>query len=221
MKYKGSIFKNSKLNPQQALEYGFVNKGNSFFYETKLMDGEFVLNLSVSKGAEIDYNVIETATGEEYELIHAVNAQGKFVGRMKEEFESVLAEIKSKCFDLDVFKSEYARKIIEYINKKYSDKAEYLWEKFPNNAIFRKPESQKWYAAILTVKKNSIGLEEDGEIEVIDLKAEPERIKTIVDGTKYLPGFHMNKKHWFTIKLDKTVPISEICCLIDESREIV
>ena len=61
----------------------------------------------------------------------------------------------------------------------------------------------------------------NGEIEVIDLKAEPERIKTIVDGTKYLPGFHMNKKHWFTIKLDKTVPISEICCLIDESREIV
>ena len=120
-----------------------------------------------------------------------------------------------------MFKSEYARKIIEYINKKYSDKAEYLWEKFPNNAIFRKPESQKWYAAILTVKKKSIGLEEDGEIEVIDLKAEPERIKTIVGGTKYLPGFHMNKKHWFTIKLDKTVPISEICCLIDESREIV
>ena len=221
MKYKGSVFKNSKLNPQKAFDYGFVKKGNSFFHETKLMDGEFVLNLRVSKGAEIDYNVIEIASGEEYELIHAVNAQGKFVGRMKEEFESVLAEIKSKCFDLDVFKSEYARKIIEYINKKYSDKAEYLWEKFPNNAIFRKPESQKWYAAILTVKKKSIGLEEDGEIEVIDLKAEPERIKTIVDGTKYLPGFHMNKKHWFTIKLDKTVPISEICCLIDESREIV
>ena len=143
MKYKGSVFKNSKLNPQKAFDYGFVKKGNSFFYETKLMDGEFVLNLRVSKGAEIDYNVIEIASGEEYELIHAVNAQGKFVGRMKEEFESVLAEIKSKCFDLDVFKSEYARKIIEYINKKYSDKAEYLWEKFPNNAIFRKPESQK------------------------------------------------------------------------------
>ena len=118
MKYKGSVFKNSKLNPQKAFDYGFVKKGNSFFYETKLMDGEFVLNLRVSKGAEIDYNVIEIASGEEYELIHAVNAQGKFVGRMKEEFESVLAEIKSKCFDLDVFKSEYARKIIEYMNKK-------------------------------------------------------------------------------------------------------
>ena len=38
---------------------------------------------------------------------------------------------------MHIFKFEQSHKIIKYINKKYEDDFEYLWEKFPNNAIAR------------------------------------------------------------------------------------
>lgn len=39
----------------------------------------------------------------------------------------------------------------------------------------------------------------------------------IPDGERFFPGYHMNKKHWFTVLLDGSVPDDEICRLLDES----
>jgi predicted DNA-binding protein (MmcQ/YjbR family) len=44
-----------------------------------------------------------------------------------------------------------------------------------------------------------------------------EEIDVVVDGKKYYPGYHMNKKHWVTICLDGSVPIEEVFRRIDES----
>lgn len=93
----------------------------------------------------------------------------------------------------------------------------FLWKKFQNNAIFRRADTNKWYAAILTVKKKKLGIDSDGEIEIIDLRGKPIDIIQIVDGKKYLPGYHMNKNNWFTICFDGSVSTKEICNLIDES----
>ena len=41
-----------------------------------------------------------------------------------------------------------------------------------------------------------------------------------VDGKKFLPGYHMNKQHWFTVPLDGTVPSEELFRLLDESRTL-
>ncbi len=36
-----------------------------------------------------------------------------------------------------------------------------------------------------------------------------------------LPGYHMNKEHWNTIRLDGSVPEEEILAWVDESYELV
>ena len=107
--------------------------------------------------------------------------------------------------------------IIEYVRKKYGDELEFLWEKFPDNAIWRRKDNKKWYGALLTVSKRKLGIDSDEIIEIIDLRMKPEDIEKRVDMKKYFPGYHMNKKHWITICLDKTVPYEEICSRIDES----
>ncbi len=45
----------------------------------------------------------------------------------------------------------------------------------------------------------------------------PEDIDALVDGKKYLPGYHMNKRHWVTICLDGSTCQEEIFCRIAES----
>ena len=115
----------------------------------------------------------------------------------------------------------YSDILLDYIKEKYSDEPEYLWEKFPDNAVFRNKNNQKWYAAILTVQRGKVGLEGDGKCEVIDLKGPLEKLAALIDNKNFLPGYHMNKKHWYTIRLDGSVNLDEIFKHIDSSYDTV
>jgi predicted DNA-binding protein (MmcQ/YjbR family) len=61
-----------------------------------------------------------------------------------------------------------------------------------------------------------------GKATSINLKCDPER--SIILRQQYpgiIPGYHMNKRHWNTIKFDGTVPDDLIMQLIDHSFELV
>ncbi len=56
----------------------------------------------------------------------------------------------------------------------------------------------------------------------VNLKCDPEQaidLRETYQGVQ--PGFHMNKKHWNTIKVDSDVPDKLIHELIDHSYELV
>ena len=78
----------------------------------------------------------------------------------------------------------------------------------------------KWYALLLTVKKQSLGLAGEQTIEIIDLRMKPEDIGSLVDGCKIFSGYHMNKRHWITICLDGSVPLEEIYQRIEQSYRL-
>lgn len=100
--------------------------------------------------------------------------------------------------------------MIRHIGDRYHDDPEFLWERFPQNAVFRCKDNAKWYAALLTVPRSKLGLPGGEPIEIIDLRTNPQDVERLVDGKHYFPGYHMNKKNWFTICLDGSVPIEEI-----------
>ena len=52
----------------------------------------------------------------------------------------------------------------------------------------------------------------------INLKCDPDRALELRERyEEVLPGFHMNKKHWYTIRLDGSISLQEIFMRIDES----
>ncbi|WP_054707165.1 MmcQ/YjbR family DNA-binding protein [Bacillus sp. JCM 19041] len=57
-------------------------------------------------------------------------------------------------------------------------------------------------------------------IDIIDLRTFPKTIEALVDKQIYFPGYHMIKTHWYTICLDGSVPVEEICQRIDESYRL-
>ena len=81
----------------------------------------------------------------------------------------------------------------------------------------RRKDNQKWYAVILTISRQKLGLNGNDKIEVMDLRGLPEEIAGLTDGQKYFPGYHMNKKHWYTLCLDGSVGLEEIYRRVDES----
>ncbi len=184
------------------------------------MNNQFSLIIKIDMNNVISSDVIELSTGEKFMLYYVTSATGEFVGKIREEYNNIIEKVKNNCCSKNIFKSKYANLIIEYIRQKYNDELEYLWDKFPNNAIWRNKDNNKWYGALLIVEKSKIGIEEEGSIEIIDLLLEPEKIEKIVDNYRYFAGYHMNKKHWITIKLDGSVNINEIYELIDNSYNL-
>lgn len=214
------IFKDKKPAFQQLLAYGFSKVPDGYCYSTTIIDGQFNLIITVSDDGQIHTSLIELSSNETYVLHQVQGACGAFVGRVRDEYEAMLVTIAEKCFVRDVFKSDYANQVIEYAWNKYQDKPEYLWEKFPHNAILRRKDSSKWYAALLVLSTKKLGLDDDRIIDIIDLRIDKNSIDSIVDGRRYFPGYHMNKKHWFTICLDGSVPIEEVFQWIDSSYEL-
>ena len=210
------IFKNKKLNADKLRNYGFNLKGVNYNYSVTLLDGDFILNIEISKSEEIKTTLTETETNDIYTL-HLTNAQGNFVGRIREEYRAILEDIAEKCYDDFIFKSDYSYKVIDYVKEKYNDDMEYLWEKFPENAIARRKDNSKWYLAILTVRADKLGFESKENIEVIDLRAEVDEIPDLLKQNNIYPAYHMNKTHWITIILDGSMGIKEIYNFIDKS----
>lgn len=214
------LFKNRKPRREGLLSFGFEDKGDGYTYLCDIVDGQMSLSVTVRHDGEVNASVIDGATGEEYVLHRVPSAEGTFVGRVKSEYEAILKKISDSCFDAEIFKSEQARAVIEYVKDKYGDCLEYLWEKFPENAVVRRKDNKKWYLAILTVCRRKLGFDSDETAEILDLRMTPENIEKEVDGVRLLCGYHMNKRHWITVCLDGTVPTEEIFERIDESYRL-
>lgn len=211
------IFKRKKVNVSKLLAYGFSENGEGFYFNTILPSTNFKITIEITKKGLIKTSVIDTETAEPYTLHLNDGAAGSFVGVVRAEFEQILTDIAQKCFDTEVFKSKQAKEIIDYIRAKYGDELEFLWQKFPDNAVWRRKDNKKWYGALLIIPKSKLVNHSKEMVEIIDLRINPEQVKSTIDNKKYFAGWHMNKNNWFTIILDGSVSTSEICQRIDES----
>lgn len=55
----------------------------------------------------------------------------------------------------------------------------------------------------------------------MNLKADTNLISSIIDNKNIFPAYHMNKKHWISIYLDKHINIDKIKALLDLSYSLV
>ncbi len=211
-----TIFQNKKLNKNKLFEFGFVWVEKQYIFSTAILSGQFKLEVIINN-EKVQTRLIDNDTMEEYTLYLSAGVVGSFVGKIRTEIENVLQQIADKCFENGVFKNALTNKVMSYVEEKYGDDLEFLWEKLPQAAIWRRNDNKKWYATLLIVAQNKLGLAGEEKIEIIGLRAKPEEIEMLVDNKKYFGGYHMNKKHWMTICLDGTIAFDEICARIDES----
>lgn len=212
-----TVFKKRKLNISNLVPFGFELINEQYEYQKVLSESGFILTVKISADGTVSSEIIDPALNEPYTLHLTDGAVGSFVGSVKSQYEEILMEIAQKCYDPDVFKSSQAKELIDYVREKYGDELEFLWKKFPDNAVWRRKDNEKWYAALLTVTKNKLGIKSNEAVEIIDLRLEPEQLENLIDNEKYFPGWHMNKKNWYTIILDNSVPTKEICQRLDNS----
>ena len=107
--------------------------------------------------------------------------------------------------------------VFEYANKKYKSAPEYLWVRDPESAVLRHRDNNKWYAIIMNVSKDKLGLDGTEKIDIIDMKCDPEIIGSLRMVKGIFPGYHMNKDNWISVLLDDSVDEDMLYNLLDMS----
>lgn len=212
------LFAQGTPNREKLLQYGFREEEGGFFRQSPLSG--FVLRVRVSHGGKVKAELFDPEADAPYTLHLVEGAGGSFVAEVRGAYERALKEIAEQCFDNAVFTSRYAKRLVEYGRERYGEECEFLWERTPDNGILRRADNRKWYAAILTVAGNKVGLSTDDIVEIVDLRADPREVPALIHRRGFAPAWHMNKRSWVTVLLDGSVEFSTIEGLIDGSREL-
>lgn len=214
------LFPNKKLRKEKLEPYGFRKSGNGYIFEADILENQFRILIEIDEKEKIYTKLMDKNFPEEEYVLHLVkDSEGEFVTGVRNVYQAVLDDIAEVCYETDIFQSETSRAVIQFVREKYGDELEYLWKK-SNNAVWRRKDNRKWYAAVLTVPKSKIGLKGEEILEIIDLRIRPEELESTLDHVHYFPGYHMNKKSWYTIPLDGTVSVREICQRLEESYKL-
>lgn len=110
--------------------------------------------------------------------------------------------------------------IFTYVKEKFYTEPDYPWLKYPDYAVLRHNKDGKWYGVIMNVPAIKLGLPDEGRVDIINLKCNPELISLLRSQQGVLPAYHMNKEHWITIVLDSPFPKDEIYDLINGSYHL-
>ena len=236
-----SYLKNRSVDFQKISKFGFEKVGNKFIYKKGIQNGDFSVLIEIDKSKVIS-KVMDNFDGSEYALVDIEDSSGKFVASIKEQYEDLLTDFIQKCTVLDTFKESSSKSVIKYVNKKYGDNLEFLWEDY-DGAVFRNQDNLKWYGLIMKVKeqsfvnstlkrmklankksKNSLLNKKDFSdeklIEIIDIHIDKTISSDLIDYNTIFPGFHMNKDSWITVILDDETNLKKVYDLIDNSYKM-
>lgn len=211
------MFRKAKIKFEAMEKYGFVKMESLYVLEKPIMNGDFKAVIKVDKDGNISGNVYDTDTGDEYALLRVEEMAIGFAGEVREAYKKILEDIKCNCCTQSYFGGKQANRIAEKLIKIYGDTPEFLWEKYDDYGVFRNSRTAKWYALFGKVDYSKLDKKRNGDIEIVNVKADKEKIPQLLQENGFYPAYHMNKKSWITMVLDESIEDEKILALLAES----
>lgn len=219
MSLENDIFKRSIVNYNKLKEYGFKKNNNKYIYEKQFLNNSFKAIITIDEKGSVTGKVIDLEVDEEYLNIRT-NMNGEFINKVRDEYKAILNDIKNNCFESKYYIFEQTNRINNYIKNKYNCNPEFLWEKTPGCGVYRNKNNNKWFGIIMNIDKSKID-NDTGEVEIINVKLNPEIIKELIKQKGFYKAYHMNKNDWISIILNDTISDDKIYSLIDESYNLI
>ena len=208
------IFKAYQFNSKKAKEYGFVEKQGVWTYSSTILQGDFLMKITV-EDSDLTFQVFDQETGELYPQVHMESMRGTFVGTVREACLEVLYSIRKACFEVQEFLCPQTKRIMAFVQEKFGNQLEYLWEKSPDTAVLRHEDNQKWYAILMRIPWDRLDKGRDGLVEAVNLKHD--QVADLLSQNGIYPAFHMNKRYWISVPLDDSLSDEEVLELIEKS----
>ncbi len=108
----------------------------------------------------------------------------------------------------------------KYIQETYNSDAEHPWEPETTHTVFRHSNNGKWFAIVMEIPKSKLGMNEEGTINIVNLKCDPMMTGSFLCEEGIFPAYHMNKTHWLSVAVNNSLNEDRLKFLIDISFEL-
>ena len=205
------------FSKEQLNRFGFKEEAEKLVYRKEILDSSFLIEI-VFVNSQLLIEVYDLEFDEIYSLFSVDSAVGETVQNIREHVEDILSSILGLADESGKISSE----VIDYCNNKYGENHVNPFKKHPD-ILAMVNEKNKWYALFLDVEYNKLNKNIDitTKVKILNLKYPTDNISDIIDNQNIFPAYHMNKKHWISIVLDKNIKMETIKKLIDISYSLV
>ena len=212
------IFKKSIIDFNKLETYGFIKNNNEYLYTKNIFNNKYKIVISISLKGKLLGKIYDLVFNDEYTNYRLINPD-TFALKIKNEYINLLEDIKNNCYITKLFSYNQTNRIINYIYKTYHDKPNFEWD--DNTSAVFKNNKGKWYALIMNISFNKLKEESNNNVDIINIKLEPDEITSLIKEDGYYLAYHMNKTHWITIVLNDTIKDEIIEKLISKSYKLV
>lgn len=205
------------LSKGQLKGFEFKGEAKKLIYRKEILDSSFLIEI-IFVNNQLMIEVYDIEFDEVYSLFSVDSAVGETVQNIREHVENILSSILGLADESEKINSE----VVDYCNNRYGENHINPFKKHPDILAFLN-EKNKWYALLLDVEYNKLNKKTDitTKVKILNVKYPTDRILEIIDNKNIFPAYHMNKKHWISIVLDKNINLKIIKELIDISFSLV
>ena len=205
------------FSKEQLKGFGFKEEADKLVYKKEILDSNFLIEI-VFANNQLTIEVYDLEFDEIYSLFSVDSAVGEMVQNIIESVEKILSSILGLADKSEKISSG----VIDYCNNKYGENHVNPFKKHPD-ILALVNEKNKWYALFLDVEYNKLNKNTDitTKVKILNVKYPANKILEIIDNKNIFPAYHMNKKHWISIVIDKNIKLETIKELIDISYSLV
>lgn len=107
--------------------------------------------------------------------------------------------------------------LLTYCRNEYNALIDHPFKRLPDATAIRHANTRKWFGLIMQVPANKLGLPGTANVELLNLKIEPELTALLQNQPGFLPAYHMSKEHWLSVQLAHFNSVADIADLIEQS----
>lgn len=214
------VFSRLRFSTKALADYGFVNMDVCYSLSKELMDGDFTAEIRVYENGRVRGRVIDNMTEEEYTPLRMPNYTGAFVGSVRQAYEDLLRDIASECCSEVAFASDQGNRIAAAILDRYSVEPDFPWDdgRYRAAGVFRHGNNNKWFGLVMNIERKLLDKSDaENMADVLNLKADENKVPALHRIRGIYPAYHMNHKKWISVILDDTLDDSDVMELVDES----
>ncbi|WP_036730557.1 MmcQ/YjbR family DNA-binding protein [Peptoniphilus mikwangii] len=211
-----SIFKDNIFNQSMALKYGFKKENNHYLLQKEIGIGGFLVKFEIWD-KQFKVTILEKPDMVEYLPFEVYNTSGEFVSKIRFEVDLLIDEIVDLCFNSISVRKE----LLRYVMDEFGTIPEKPWDNYDSYCTLKTNLSKKWYGVFMIIPGSYLGIKKNENVDVLNIKLEPDEVKKLIDNKQYFPAYHMNKKHWITILLNRNTDLNIIKELISKSFYLV
>ena len=109
--------------------------------------------------------------------------------------------------------------LTRYIFDTYSVEPDYPFSDDNVSAVFRHAGNRKWFALVMNIPAQKLGLPSDARIDIVNMKCDPVVIGSFRSLPGLFPAYHMSKENWITAALDGSAADETVKTLLDMSYQ--